>query len=177
MAQEAEALAARAKQGDAQAFGDLYATVWRELYKFAYYYLGNPEDAEDAVQETAVEAYKGIGRLKEPAAFKGWIFAILTVCCKRRVGALIRRREQVQLEERPDLSDGRDQSESMSLSLELREALDRLTAEERAGVLLTVTEGYKSHEIAAMLHMTGGGVRSKLSRALKKMRKYINIEG
>lgn len=173
MAQEAEALAARAKEGDAQAFGDLYATVWRDLYRFAYYYLGNPEDAEDAVQETAVEAYRGIGKLKEPAAFRGWIFAILTVCCKRRVGTLIKRRGQVQLEERPDLSDDTDQSEVMSLSLELREAMERLTAEERTVVLLSVTEGYKSHEIAAMLHMTGGGVRSKLSRALKKMRKYI----
>lgn len=76
MAFEAESLAARARDGDAQAFGDLYAMVWRDLYRFAYYYLGNEEDAEDAVQETAMEAYKGISRLKDPAAFKGWIFTI-----------------------------------------------------------------------------------------------------
>lgn len=175
MAEEAEMLAARAREGDAQAFGDLYATVWRDLYRFALYYLGNAEDAEDAVQETAMEAYRGIKRLKEPAAFKGWIFAILTVSCKRRVSGLIRRREQVQLEERPDLSDEMDQSELMSMSLEIREAVSRLSPDERTVVLLTVVSGYKSHEIAELLHMTSGGVRSKLSRALTKMRKYIQM--
>ena len=173
MATEAESLAARAREGDAQAFGDLYALFWRDLYRFAYYYLGNEEDAEDAVQETAVEAYKGIGRLKEPAAFKGWIFSILTVCCKRRVSTLIRRREQVQLEDRPDLSGDVDEGERMNMALETREAMARLTPDERAVVLLSLTGGYKSHEIAQLLHMSSGGIRSKLSRALAKLRKYL----
>lgn len=172
MTGEAERLAARARDGDAAAFGDLYAAVWKDLYRFAYYYLGNGEDAEDAVQETVLEAYKGIGRLKEPAAFKSWIFTILLACCKRRVGGLIRRREQVQLEERPDLAEDGGE-ESMALSTELRAALSQLKPEERRVVLLSVIMGYKSHEIGEILHMSSGGVRSKLSRALHKLRKYL----
>lgn len=173
MAIEAESLAARAKEGDVQAFGDLYALVWRDLYRFAYYYLGNAEDAEDAVQETAVEAYKGIRHLKEPAAFKGWIFAILTACCKRKVSTLIRRREQVQLEDRPDLSSEMDEGQLLQMALETREALAALSPDERAVVLLSLTGGYKSHEIARLLHMSSGGIRSKLSRALVKLRKFL----
>ena len=172
MTGEAEQLVARAREGDPAAFGELYADVWKDLYRFAYYYLGNAEDAEDAVQETVLEAYKGIGRLKEPAAFKGWIFTILTACCKRRVGGLIRRREQVQLEERPELTADAGE-EGMSLSMELREALLQLKPEERRVVLMKVMMGYKSHEIAEILHMSSGGVRSKLSRALQKLRGYL----
>lgn len=163
-------LVLKARGGDAEAFGDLYTTVWQDLYRYAYYYLGNREDAEDAVQEAAAEAYKGIGKLKHAQAFKSWIFTITVVCCKRRVSTLIRQREQAQLDDFPSLCSDEELASDVEMALEMRKAILSLKPEEKTVVLLAVVGGYKSHEIAEVLHMSGGGVRSKLSRALKKLK-------
>lgn len=64
-------------------FMELYQTVYRDLYRLAYYYMGNPEDAEDAVQDTALSAYEHFGSLKKEASFRFWIFRILVNCCKK----------------------------------------------------------------------------------------------
>ena len=55
----------RDNDGRAELFTELYSGVYKELYRFALGYLGNREDAEDAVQDTAVEAFKGMEKLKD----------------------------------------------------------------------------------------------------------------
>lgn len=176
MGVDAKTLAIEAREGNVEAFGDLYALVWRELYRFAFYYLGNREDAEDAVQEAAAEAFRGIHRLRDPEAFKSWMFSITAVCCKRRISGLIRRRAQSPLEELPELCTEENIPEQVETAVRLRSSIAALTPEERAVVLLAMTGGYKSHEIAPILHMTGSGVRSKLSRALKKLRLELDMD-
>ena len=74
---EAE-LVSRARQQDAEAFAELYASVYRDLYRFALYTLGNPEDAEDVVSDTVTDAYAAIHKLRSVEAFRPWIFIILT---------------------------------------------------------------------------------------------------
>lgn len=54
----------KAKVGNKTAFENLYSAVYRDLYKFAFYTIGNSEQAKDAVSETFLDAYKGIGKLK-----------------------------------------------------------------------------------------------------------------
>ena len=61
--------------GDADAFGELYAQLYTDLFRYALYALGSREEAEDAVQETALEAFRGLHGLKNPDAFRGWINA------------------------------------------------------------------------------------------------------
>ena len=63
----------RAKQGDAQSFAMLYDQVAKDLYRVALYTLGNPQDAEDVVSETFLEAYKGLRNLRDDSKFKAWI--------------------------------------------------------------------------------------------------------
>lgn len=66
-------------------FIELYTAVYKDLYRYALYVLGNREDAEDAVSEAVVDAYAEFGKLRDKGAFKGWIFKILSAKCKRRL--------------------------------------------------------------------------------------------
>ena len=74
----------RAIAGDKDAFCALYDLYKDKLYRYAYYRLGNREDAEDAVSECILSAWKQIGILRSSAAFQTWIFRILSRCCARR---------------------------------------------------------------------------------------------
>jgi len=66
-------------------FIELYESVYRDLYRLAYYYLGNSQDAEDAVSETALKAYEKYHTLREQTAFKAWIFRILVNQCRMQL--------------------------------------------------------------------------------------------
>lgn len=161
-------LSRRAKEGDAEAFGALYSLVWHDLYRYACYFLGNRQDAEDVVQETAAEAFHGIGTLRDPEAFKRWIFAILIRRCKRALRQTVRARSQISLEDSLDLP--AERSGDLEQALELEEQLLHLSADERTVILLSATQGYSAVEIGRMLGCPAGTVRSRLSRAYAKLR-------
>ena len=165
----------KAKNGDRKAFCELYDQYKDRLYRYAVYRLRNHTDAEDAVSECVLSAWKQIGTLREAKAFPAWIFHILAACCNRMIKVQIRRKDTLPLEDgrtgQPEQSEG--QPESMSRRLLLEEALDSLSTEERNIVLLSVVGGLKSNEISEITGLTAGSVRSSLSRSLKKMRGYF----
>ena len=70
-------LAAKAVRGDSNAFGELYSLFSSEMYRYALYHLGSEEAARDAVQETALQAFRSIVKLRNEAAAKSWLFGIL----------------------------------------------------------------------------------------------------
>ena len=88
-----------ARSGDPESFARLYERVEADLYKYALYTLGSPHDAEDAVSETFVEAWRGLKNLREPAAFKAWIFRILSIRLKRRISGYIRQKNELDIED------------------------------------------------------------------------------
>lgn len=160
-----------AKGRDAEAFGKLYETLWTDLYKFALYCLGNREEAEDAVQDTAIDAFNNIHKLRSEDSFRAWIFAILSRKCKRGIRKLIETRKISEL--KPSDSTY-DPSQDIQLSIEVREALLELKSEERLIILLSV-HGFKAIEISKILNKPDGTIRSKRHRAIEKMR--INLGG
>lgn len=145
-------------------FMELYQTVYREMYRLAYYYLGNAADAEDAVQDAALAAYENFGKLRNEEAFRPWIFRILTNCCKSHL-----RRNQRKLHPLEDADPGYEPS--LSEKTEVEELLAGLPEEERMIVVLSVFGGYKGEEIAGILGKKHSTIRSKYRRALKKLRK------
>lgn len=157
-------LAERAGRGDPEAFASLYEMVYRDLYRYALYMLGQKEDAEDVVSETVMAAYAQIGQLKNPEAFRAWIFRILSNKCRKQREAYLNRTGQLD-EQMPD--PGGDFTEGSML----RSALARLSEEEREIVCLHAFGGYKSHEIGRILQMNPATVRSREHRALDRLRK------
>ena len=143
-------------------FMEQYQAVYKDMYRLAYYYMGNAEDAEDAVQETALSAYEHFHRLKNKEAFRPWIFKILVNRCKK---SLKRRNLWGIRKEEPEPS----YEPSLTSQAELLELLGRLEEEERLIVTLIVVGGYKGEAIARLLNKNHSTVRSKYRRALKKL--------
>jgi len=159
--------------GSKEAFCSLYGQYKDKLYRYALYKLGDPDDAEDAVSECVLAAWRSIGSLRSAEAFGSWIFRILSACCASHIRGLITGRENLErvYNEGPACSSVQVPA---SLSVELAEALSQLNAEEREVVLLSVVSGLNSNEIAELTGLSAGGVRSKLSRSLAKMREFLS---
>jgi len=166
---KANLLVKRACGGDAEAFGELYELYAKDLYRYACYVLGSRQLAQDAVQDAVCAAFQQISSLRSPDAFKAWLFKILSNGCNKHIAEKARQRNTVPLDD--DLAETLEAPPStLDSSFELEDEFACLSREERQIVLLAVVEGYKSNEIAAILDCPAGSVRSKLSRALKKMR-------
>lgn len=162
----------KAISGDPQAFAELYSIYAKDLYRFAFYCLKNEKDAQDAVQDAVLLAFQKIGSLRKEAAFKSWLFKILSNCCKTRLMKSTASPAFLEISSAEHLT-GDNENVPASLKSELMEVLDTLSAEDREIVLLSALAGYKSHEIAEMLGCPSSTVRSRLARALKKMREQL----
>lgn len=147
-------------------FLELYGQCSGDLYRFALYTLKNQHDAEDAVGDTVADAYEGFSGLRDLEAFRPWIFRILSVKCKRKLKEYTNKT----IELTDDLSAGPD---FMDENLQVRQAFARLDQEERLIISMHVFAGYTSREIGRILHKNDNTIRSRESRALKKMEQWL----
>lgn len=162
-----KALVKSAKSGDKDAFCQLYMAYNSRLYRYAYYKLGNPYDAQDAVSDCIVEAFTNIHTLKNEGAFSSWMFKILyrCVCASIKMQSASNRMD--------DVEDSNASYDISYESAELKEALDRLSAEEQDIVLLSIVGGYSSKDISNIMGIKPATIRSKQSRALSKMKSFL----
>lgn len=165
-------LVLKAQQKDADAFTELYEEIWKELYRTAWYALRNEQDAEDVVSETVMAAWTQIGQLRDPDAFRAWIFAILSNRCKARLKQYVEKPLEL-WEDYGELAEPESSDEKLAGSLDLRAALKKLVAADRMILVLSVLEGYTTREVAQMLHMNHATVRSRKSRALEKLAEML----
>lgn len=172
--EELEKLVEQARQGDAEAFSRIYEHWQGELYKYALYILGNRYDAEDVVSECFIEAFRGLKNLREPAAFKGWIFKILSIRCKRRIGEFIRARNTLNVDDFLLLpSDSPALDETSVENVQLLKALEEIKPDERMILILSAVHGYTTKEIAAILGRPHGTVSARLHRTYGKLRNLM----
>ena len=82
----------QAQAGDVDAFCALYTAYQQKLFHYAYYKLGNVQDAEDVVQDCMLTAFEQLGMLKKPEAFGSWLFSILYHGCAGAIKEQITRR-------------------------------------------------------------------------------------
>lgn len=158
-----------AKNGDKNAFAELYSFYANDLYRYASYLLNSPYDAEDAVQETVLTAFHKINSLKKNESFKSWLFKILSNRCKSILRGYGKSPDAL-----PDneyfFSIKDDTLTEAGAALELTEAIKSLPSPDGQIVLLSVIGGFKSHELAQIFDLPSGTVRSKLKRSLEKLR-------
>ena len=147
-------------------FLELYEPVYKDMYRLAYCYLGNAQDAEDVVGETVLKAYEKFASLRKKEAFKSWIFTILVNQCMTFLRKKTIKGTSELIEEPSFESNMEDKAVA-------EELLSVLSEEERQIVVLSVFGGYKGEEIAKILHIKHGTVRTKYRRALKKMERYL----
>ena len=161
-----------ARHGSAAAFGQLYADYAADLYRFALWYLHNPANAEDAVQEALLSAWQHIRSLRREDAFRPWLFQILANACKSQ----LRKQNRLRV---VSMEDGAVDILGYEQALgddAVGSLLGSLSEEDRVIVTMAVLGDFKSGEIAAALGMKSGTVRSRLSRALQALRKQLEAE-
>ncbi len=163
-----EILITRACKGDVEAFAQLYQDVYKDLFRFALYTLGDPADAEDVVSDTVADAFATIHKLRNASAFRSWIFKILTNKCKMVLKCYTQRPYELDSEiHMPD----RNYAEIQ----DVRNAFAKLSTNERFILSLTVFAGYSNEEAAKILHIKSGTLRSIKSRAMDKMEADLSV--
>jgi RNA polymerase sigma-70 factor (ECF subfamily) len=157
-----------AQKGDQDAFGQLVRHHQRRAYAVARGIVLNHEDAEDAVQEAFLHAYRALDRFRPDQAFGAWLHRIVANAALD----LTRRRKVREADELPDTvaSPFRDPAESGDLRRKLREALAELPPRQRAVIVLHDVEGYKHAEIGKALGIPEGTARSDLHYARARLR-------
>lgn len=165
-------LVKQAKNGSADAFGELYGLYAKDLFRFAYWSVGSVSAAEDCVSEAVCLAFENLTDLKKNEAFKSWMFKILHNCCKKAQKIKYLHKDEIELSEVQNLSvEEKDTNESISLMA----AIKKLSAEERDIMILYYSEGYNSKEIGEILNLKDSTVRSKIKRATEKLREMLVI--
>lgn len=166
------ALVKRAQKGDAQAFAQLVEKEQHRLYTLAARELGSAADAEDAVQEALIRAWRALPRFRAESRFSTWIYRIqLNAIHDQR--AKRKRGSGAPLDEVPEPADPRDQLHASELSGALQEALASLDETYRTAVLMSDVSGMSYSEIAAVLGIAEGTVKSRIFRGRAELARLL----
>lgn len=164
-------LVAAAMQGDRDAFGELARGCERMLYRVSRTVLRNDEDCADAVQEALTSAWLHLKGLREPERFRTWLVRILLNECYK----VLRRgkRASGEPERAPWQPEGPEQEEL----IDLEAALMELPVRYRTALVLYHAEDLPIEEIARILRLPQGTVKTRLSRARAKLAESMKQKG
>ncbi len=197
-----ERLLTRAAGGDQDAFRELTDPHRRELQLHCYRILGSMQDAEDALQETMLSAWRGLGGFEGRASLRAWLYRVATNRCLDALRAAGRRPPRPQalgptfqppeptrmaepswlepypdvlLEDLPDAVPGPDAHYETKETIELAfiAALQHLPPRQRAALVLRDVLGFHTAEVAEMLDGTEDSVRGALKRARGTLRQRL----
>lgn len=166
-------LVAMTLRGDSGAFATLVERYDRAVYHLAYRTLHDVEEARDATQEAFFKAFRSLRTFKPGAKFSTWIFAIAYhACCDR-----LNRRRHFTGDELPERADPSPSPEHQVIALDeasrLRAAIDALPEKYRTVVTLFHLQGRQYEEIASVLGLPMGTVKTHLFRAKEQLRRLL----
>ncbi|MFJ8265658.1 sigma-70 family RNA polymerase sigma factor [Peribacillus asahii] len=165
-------LVKKAQRGDDKAFLKLFLQCEEDIYRMAYVYVKNKDDALDVVQEVAYQSFKKIATLKKPEYFKTWVMKITMNCAIN----LVKKNKKVVLL-KPEFEEFvGSNDEDIPLSLSLQELMDTLQEDEKSVILMRFYNDNTLKEISEALEIPLGTAKSVLYRALNKLRKNYKKE-
>lgn len=156
----------KAQRGDPDAFVELMESCKGSMYRVAKGFFAGDADIADAMAETVLLAYEHISELKQEKYFKTWLIRILINVCNK-----MKRRQKV-YEPVDTLPETGDLEQGFS-DLEFREMLSAYPEDCRLVLLLYYGEQFTTREIAEILGIKEGTVRSKLHRTRENLRKDL----
>ena len=161
-------LAKKAIRGNADAYGELIRRNQEYLYKMAYIYTENQQDALDVVGTAILKGYQHIRSLKNPQWFRTWITRILIRCAQDANKKIVyfNSIDEVEIPERYE-------GNSLEETWDLRNAIELLPEKYRNVIILKYFSGMSVQEIAYVLEIPAGSVKAYLSRAREELKKYL----
>lgn len=172
-----EELIQKAKNGDKEAFTTIMLSLEKDLYKLAKTRLKNDDDIYDAIQETIIQAFKSIKKLKNTEAFRTWIFRILI----NKANDIFRRKKhkkEISIEDikNTEISNSYIDGD-IDNSLDLNFMRKQLKYEDSVIITLYYMEGFSDKEIGDILKLKENTVKTKRTRAKQKIREILNMGG
>ncbi|HSJ55542.1 MAG TPA: sigma-70 family RNA polymerase sigma factor [Anaerolineae bacterium] len=176
---DTEALVLRCQRGDRLAVETLILRYQNYVYRLCFLVMRNEQDAEDMTQETFIRAFRALPRfeVREGKNFEGWLYRIAVNACRSRM-----RRKWYQVlpwpEPAPTIAgEPEEQPDRLLMQGEARQemlaAIDALGEKHRLVVILRYYAGLSNEEIAEVLSIPSGTVRSRLHMARKRLKKVL----
>lgn len=173
----------KAQEGDRKAFEALVALHSRRVYNLALGYTGRHHDAEEIAQTVFVKVWKALPQFRGASAFSTWLYRLTLNACTDHYRRERKRRGDLSLDD-PDLAPIRDAAPSLEeivIQREeeaiLRKALAELPEQHRVILILREMDGLDYQEIAQVLEIQVGTVKSRLARARRALREKLLAEG
>jgi len=170
-----------AAAGDADSLDRLLRRAQQVARRFSRSVCGQAEDADDAVQEALIRTYRSVGRIRDPEAFRPWLYRTVRNAC------LVGRRKRAgepavmqPLEDDTSASAGQDPEQvagNAALGRRLRAALRTLPAPYREVVFLREIEGLSTQEVAEVTGISADNVKTRLRRARVALQKALEPPG
>ncbi len=166
-----ERLVKKAKKGDRDAFIELMERQKLSMSRVALAILHNDEDAADAVGETVLTAFSQLCTLREPRYFKTWLTRVLIYHCYDLL------RVQQRIVPMDAVPEGEAYGADRDEAMDVRRSLAQLAENDRLVLTLFYLDGLKIREIAQMLDVKEGTVKTRLMRGRKRFKKiYLGEE-
>lgn len=173
------ALVGRVADGDTDAFAILVARYRDRLARYAFRMLGDRHDAEEALQDSFVRAFRSLSRCDNPERFDAWLFSILVNRC-RTAGARSSRRRRTFVHDDAALLGAASPTDGASLDLdrqgwreEIGRALGQLDAGQREAFLLKHVEDMSYDEMAVLTGVGVSALKMRVKRACDRLRDLL----
>ena len=174
----------QAQKGDSTAFEQLVLTHQNQIYRLCFRMVGNAEDAADMVQEAFLKAWRNLDRFQGDAAFSTWLYRLASNCCldflrsqKRRPTVSMTSEDEEGEEQTVEVADNSATPEETLLQKEeqreIAQAMASLDEEQRQILTLRVVNDLSYTEIAELLTIKEGTVKSRIARARENLRKKL----
>lgn len=163
----------RCREGDVEAFGQIYARYERQVYRFVYHMIGDPDDADDIKQDTFMKAYRSLATFRGECSLLTWLLKVAGNLCRDRLKSRSRRGEvALNLEVECDLRDTSDLGADPATLLERKDlnatvyrVLTGMPEAQRELIVLRDVEGLSYQQIADVLGCSVASVKLRLFRA------------
>jgi RNA polymerase sigma-70 factor (ECF subfamily) len=172
---ELNRLIKEAKNGNQEAFSTLVTKYKGHVFRHAYAVLNNHQDAEDVAQEAFVKAFLSLKKLDNEFAFVSWLTRIVSNLCYDK----LKKSKNIKMidsdeEKQEHLLNNRSTRDPADLRLIIREAMQTLTAEHRTVLVLRDIQGYSYEEIADIVNIPLGTVKSRINSARAALKKELS---
>ncbi|WP_068630164.1 RNA polymerase sigma factor [Cephaloticoccus primus] len=179
----------RFKNGDQSAFDEMVSRYWARIYAMVHQLLRNTEDAEEVTQDAFIRAHRGLPKFRGDSAFSTWLYQIATNLARNRYWYWWRRKRDKSLSfEQPLGPEGNitladvlpaqvETPDDIAVTQEfvdrIGQAMEKLGSKHREILVLRNVRNLSYEEIAAVLKISVGTVKSRIARARESLRAHL----
>ncbi|MBC7881757.1 MAG: sigma-70 family RNA polymerase sigma factor [Anaerolineae bacterium] len=172
-----EELVSKASKGDSEAFRQLYRRYSSRVRGLLYQMMNEPDHLDDLTQEVFVKVFRSLPKFRGDSAFSTWLFRIAVNCCQDARRKRKRHPQSVQIDGLMVASGQEDALRKLDREELVARALQTLKEEHRIVIVLHDLQDRPQEEIAKMLSVPVGTIKSRLFYARRQLREWFYAQG